>query len=122
MITVIIITALAVIIGAALFYIRKKIKNGGGCCGEHEENVRRIKVSDRNKNHYPYKVTLRIGGMTCDNCAGKVENELNGLQGVWSSVDISSKQAIVRMKTPIDETFLRKAVESAGYVVLDYKK
>lgn len=102
----------------ALLHIRKKARRGGGCCGEHEEAEKRRRVSDRNPFHYPYSVELKIGGMTCENCARRVENALNAMDGVWAKADISAHKAAVRLKQPPDEATLSRAVAGAGYVVL----
>ncbi len=95
----------------------RRYRRGGGCCGEHEEAVRRNAAADRNKSHYPYEAALEIGGMTCENCARRVENALNELDGVWAKVSISTRKAKVLCKTEPDETALRTAVRGAGYVV-----
>ena len=92
-------------------------RKGGGCCGEHESAEKKVTVSDRNKAHYPYAVLLQIGGMTCENCARKVENALNLLDGTWAVVSISGGSAKVLSKTPPDEAAIREAVRGAGYVV-----
>ena len=55
--------------------------------------------------------------MTCENCARKVENALNLLDGTWAVVSISGGSAKVLSKTPLDEAALREAVRGAGYVV-----
>ncbi|MBQ8953570.1 MAG: heavy-metal-associated domain-containing protein, partial [Clostridia bacterium] len=56
-------------------------------------------------------------GMTCENCARRVENALNALEGVWATVRIDTHTARVRCKTEPDEAALRGAVTGAGYVV-----
>ena len=96
-------------------------RKGGGCCGEHESAEKKVTVSDRNKAHYPYAVLLQIGGMTCENCARKVENALNLLDGTWAVVSISGGSAKVLSKTPPDEAALREAVRGAGYVVTGFR-
>ena len=93
--------ALACIYGV-YSYIRK-LRYGGGCCGEHEGAVKKVKVADRDKTHYPYETVLTIDGMTCSNCVRRVENALNQLDGVWAQVDLSSRKAAVRMKQPLPE-------------------
>lgn len=110
--------AAAVIAWAARQTIRRA-KKGGGCCGEREEAVEKVTVSDRNRAHYPYEAVLTIGGMTCENCARRVENALNRLDGVWASVRIDSREARVLCKAVPEETVLREAVRSAGYVATD---
>jgi len=117
MLTLITIAGLILLTGWAVYKIIQKSQKGGGCCGEHEISARRIIIADRNKSHYPYKYTLTIGGMTCENCAIKVENALNALPGTWAKADIADSKASVLMKTEPDLKILRKAVSDAGYVV-----
>ena len=111
--------ALALLIAWALHTAIRRSCRGGGCCGEHEETVKRTPAADRNRAHYPYETVLRIGGMTCDNCARRVENALNALPGTAAKVRIDTKTATVRTKEAPDEAALRGAVAGAGYAVLE---
>ena len=108
--------ALACIYGV-YSYVRK-LRQGGGCCGEHEPPVKKVKVADRDKSHYPYETVLTIDGMTCSNCVRRVENALNHLDGVWAQVDLGSRKAVVRMKQMLPANTLRETVREAGYTVL----
>lgn len=117
----VIIALLAAAVIAAALAVARRSRRGGGCCGEHE-TVRRTGVADRNPAHYPHEAALDIGGMTCDNCARRVENALNGLDGVWATVRIDSRSARVRCKVKPDEAALRSAVRAAGYVVTGYRE
>lgn len=108
--------ALACIYGV-YSYVRK-LRQGGGCCGEHEPPVKKVKVADRDKSHYPYETVLTIDGMTCSNCVRRVENALNNLDGVWAQGDLDSRKAIVRTKQVLSEDTLREVVQKAGYLVL----
>lgn len=100
----------------------KKLRVGGGCCGERDAADKKIKVTDKDKSHYPYTVKLKIDGMTCGNCVTRVENALNRLDGVWATVDLSSETALVRMKQPLDEQAMKDAVMDAGYTVYGVEK
>ena len=97
----------------------RRLKKGGGCCGEHESAVVQSGPRDRNRAHYPYQITLKIGGMTCENCARRVENALNALDGVWARVRVDDAAARILCKQPPDEDALRRAVRGAGYVALE---
>ena len=110
---------IAAVAAWAVWRVIRRAKKGGGCCGEHE-TVAKSAVADRNRSHYPYTAALQIGGMTCENCARRVENALNALDGVWASVSIGSHSARVRCKSAPEEKALREAVRAAGYVVTDY--
>ncbi len=114
---VVLIILLIVLISLAAAAAAKKMRRGGGCCGEHETAEKKVAAADRNKSHYPWTVTLDIGGMTCENCSRKVENALNRLNGTWANVSISSHSARVLCKDEPDEALIREAVRSAGYVV-----
>ncbi len=118
---VLIVIILAAVIGWAVYHTIQKSKKGGGCCGEHEETEKRIKVKDRNVRNYPYTAELKIGGMTCDNCARRVENALNGLKDTWATVWIDGNRAVVRTKDTPDEKQIRETVRQAGYVVTEYR-
>ena len=108
---------LAVICIFSVKKYRKKLTSG--CCGAGGEGtVKKRRVSDRNKAHYPYTKILKIDGMSCGNCANRVENALNALDGVWASVDLGSQEALVRMKQPMDPELLKNAVRKQGYTVI----
>lgn len=107
----------AVCVYSAYSYI-KKLRHGGGCCGEHDAAEKKVRVTDRNQSHYPYALTLTIDGMTCGNCTRRVENALNRLDGVWATVDLGERRAYVRLKHSPDEIALKQAVRDSGYTVL----
>ena len=119
MINVVIGLILAAVIATAALRVRKRAKSGGGCCGDRPETLRKTPVKDHNRAHYPYEAELQIGGMTCENCARRVENALNSLDGVWATVRIDSHTARLRLKAEPDMEQLREAVRQAGYVVME---
>ncbi len=115
--TAVICVILAVICIFSVKKYRKKLTSG--CCGAGGEGtVKKRRVSDRNKAHYPYTKILKIDGMSCGNCANRVENALNALDGVWASVDLGSQEALVRMKQPTDPELLKNTVRKQGYTVI----
>ena len=119
----IIITALiilAAVYGGYSYY--KKLRFGGGCCGEREAAEKKVKVADKDKSHYPYTAFLKIDGMTCSNCVRRVENALNRLDGVWATIQLEQDTALVRMKQPLDDQILRSAVREQGYIVLSIER
>ena len=108
---------LAALVVWAVMRTHWRAKKGSACCGEREASEKRI-PRDPNRAHYPYEITLDIGGMTCENCAVRVENALNAMDGVWATVDIATHTAKVRCKQQPDYQNLCDAVRKAGYVVL----
>ncbi len=117
----VLISALGLIIAWAAWTTFKKVRKGGGCCGEHETTEKKVRVSDRNRAHYPYAVSLQIDGMTCENCARKTENALNRMEGTLASVSIGDHSAKVLCKSVPDEHAIREAVRRAGYIVTRYE-
>ena len=118
MTTAILIIVLIAVIAAAAWKTYQKLHKGSGCCGEHEAAEKKKAAADRNKSHYKYSTDLEIGGMTCSNCARKVENALNELPGTWAKVNAAEGTARVRTKEAADMKQLKEAVRKAGYVVL----
>ncbi|MGM9618527.1 MAG: heavy metal translocating P-type ATPase [Oscillospiraceae bacterium] len=60
--------------------------------------------------------TVKIEGMMCSHCSGRVEKALNAIEGVQATVDLAAGTATVRGEASAEA--LRKAVEDAGYTVL----
>ena len=119
-INVILLIFLAILVVWAVRGTIRKARKGSGCCGEFEEAEKKVCVADHDKRHYPYSVSLKIGGMTCETCARKVENALNRIDGVWADVSISSHTAKILCMTRPEETVIREAIRNAGYVVTEY--
>jgi Cu+-exporting ATPase len=67
------------------------------------------------------KVTLPVEGMSCASCVKKVENALNGVEGVVrASVNFATERATVQYvpgTTSVED--FRQAVKEAGYEILD---
>lgn len=115
--TVIIVLVLAAIAVLSVMSYVKKLRSG--CCGASDEKVKRVRVADRDKSHYPYSVVLTVDGMVCGNCAARVENALNALEGVWASADVEHGTVMVRMKQSLEEQLLRSTVNQiGGYTVM----
>lgn len=115
--TVIIVLVLVAIAVLSVMSYVKKLRSG--CCGASDEKVKRVRVTDRDKSHYPYSVVLTVDGMVCGNCAARVENALNELEGVWASADVEHGTVMVRMKQSLEEQLLRSTVNQiGGYTVM----
>lgn len=111
------------IIVIAIFGIRSYCRRlSSGCCGTGGANVKKIKVRDKQADHYPYVKKLKIYGMVCGNCANRVQNSLNSMEDVWAEVNLSEGSALVRMKKEISDDQLKKCVADSGYTVLSIEK
>ena len=60
--------------------------------------------------------TMKIEGMMCAHCSGRVEKALNALPGVTAAVNLEAGTASVTGDAPDD--VLTKAVTDAGYKVV----
>ena len=60
-------------------------------------------------------------GMTCEHCKNRVENALNRLEGVSAKVNLKKKTAVVSMEKEVEDMQLQKAVEQAGYKVIQIR-
>ena len=102
-----------------VFGIKSYLKRlTSGCCGSSgEKAVKRIKVKDRDLSHYPHQCILKVDGMSCGNCAIRVENALNAMEGVWARVNLESGEASVYMKQEYGDKALKDAVKACGYTV-----
>ena len=112
---------------AAAVHIYKTKGHSCGCCSACSQKCSKADEASRGAlgrhaaKDYPYSVTMRIGGMSCGNCARNVENALNALPGTLAKVDIAGKSAFILLKNEPDEMLLRKAVVSAGYTVTGFE-
>lgn len=64
------------------------------------------------------KKTIKIEGMMCGHCTGRVETALNALDGVSViETSVDAKHAIVEVEN-VDDAVLTEAIEDVGYDVL----
>lgn len=116
---------IAVVLAFAVLVVRSYVKRlNSGCCGTSGDGaVKRIKVSDRNKSHYPYSFVMKVDGMVCSNCAARIENALNAFDGVWASADVGNGTVTVLSKSVQNEDFLRNTVNNIGaYTVMSIER
>lgn len=109
--TAVLTALLVIVVVISVKSYSKKLTSG--CCGGGD--VPKPQKVDKNPDHYSHHVMLQIEGMTCQNCAKRVENALNAIDGVWAEVDLKQKRAKVRQKEQIPVEKLCAAVEKAGY-------
>lgn len=114
--TVIICVVLAAVCIFAVRSYVKKLKHG--CCGSGGDAVRRIRPRDRDAGHYPYACRIHIDGMSCKNCALRVENAFHEREGYLAEVQLQQNCALIRMKQPVPEEELKEIIRRAGYCAL----
>ncbi len=68
------------------------------------------------------KQTLVVEGMMCEHCAAHVKEALEKLEGVSDAkIDLKGKTATVKVKERLDESTYRKAIEGAGYKLVEVR-
>ena len=82
------------------------------------------KVKDLGYGAQSEKILLPIQGMTCASCVNKVQKALNSIKGVvQADVNFATERAWVEyIPDEVSIRELRKAVEEAGYHVLEVKQ
>lgn len=91
-----------------------------GCCGGSSDTVKREKPLDSDISHYPFRYILEIDGMTCKNCAARIENAFNQEESgnFYARVSLGKRTAVVHTKQETPEGELRRIVSRAGYSVV----
>ncbi|UYH51985.1 heavy metal translocating P-type ATPase [Candidatus Kirkpatrickella diaphorinae] len=64
-------------------------------------------------------LTLRISGMSCANCAARLERVLNRQDGVAARVDYASERAAITLNGPITLPDIFTAIRKAGFDAVD---
>ena len=62
--------------------------------------------------------TIKIDGMSCAHCSGRVEKALNAIAGVSAKVDLASKTATITSSKEVSDDVIINAVSDAGYTVI----
>ena len=121
MVDVIIILIVIVLLIFALKGTLKHFKGESPCCGGG---------SGQNKTEIEEKVleqpaigtkTVKISGMHCEHCVKSVTEAINKIEGASAKVNLKKEEAVVSYDREIDDDDLKKAVEEAGFKVVDIR-
>lgn len=63
------------------------------------------------------RLNVKIEGMMCKHCSGRVEQVLNSLDGVSACVDLENQTALVTVSGVTSQEQIQAAIEQAGYSV-----
>lgn len=119
--TVVLLIVVLVLFAFALRRARDVFGGKAGCHGGGSNSSKASKpvvVADTDESHYPYRLELVVGSMTCDRCKAAVENSVNSIPGMWARVDLGERRIMVLGKSPIEQAAVEDAVEAAGYYVV----
>ena len=78
-----------------------------------------IQKESNHKEEIGMKKVLKIEGMMCNHCTGRVEKALNDLDGVTAEVSLEGKSATVTLSKDVSDETLVQTVTDAGYEVVD---
>lgn len=92
-----------------------KIKSAGS--GDVQEQQEDLQPSNKEDN--TMKKTMKIEGMMCGHCTGRVDKALNALEGVEATVSLEDRAAYVTLTGDVSDEVLKKTVEDEGYQVLE---
>lgn len=73
--------------------------------------------AEKKKGELTMKKTIKIEGMMCSHCTGRVDKALNAMDGVTATVSLEDKAAYVTVDGAVTDEELKKAVVDAGYEV-----
>lgn len=75
-------------------------------------------LKEEKKEELNMNKTIKIEGMMCAHCTGRVEKALNDMDGVTAVVSLDEKNAVVTTSKDISEEALVQAITDAGYQVV----
>ena len=119
MTTGIIISVLIVVCFIAVRTYVKKLAHG--CCGVGGDKERKI-AETADLSDCKYRYTVKIGGMTCKNCAARIENTFNRQEGIFAQADYKSGIAEISAKEALPEIVVRQRIVGLGYSVEEIKQ
>ena len=90
---------------------------GPGACSGEQEGTTGQENKTEHKEEKTMKKTMKIEGMMCGHCTGRVEKALNALDGVQAQVSLEDKAAYVTIDGDVSDETLKKTVEDEGYQV-----
>lgn len=114
--TAIIVIILIVICVYSVKSYSKKLTHG--CCGgESDGPIQRVKPQDPHKENYLYCQSMKIEGMTCQNCQRRIENLFNQLDGYYMEVNLKKHSAKLYTKQDVSQSEIKQKIASLGYRV-----
>lgn len=113
-----------ILVGICALGVKSYIgKLSHGCCGAGGDTVKRERPKDSELSHYPYVYHMEIEGMTCKNCAARIENAFHAAEGgsFYAKVNLKKKTAEIYAKEETSEEELRRIVIRNGYSVVSVR-
>ena len=73
---------------------------------------------EKTKGVKTMKKIVKIDGMMCNHCTGRVSEILNNMDGIEANVSLEDKCAYLTLSSNIEDSVIKKAIEDAGYTVV----
>ncbi len=115
--TVIIVVLIAALCVIGAISYAKRLSHG--CCGTGGSERKVTKNADLSE--YKYQYSVKIGGMSCKNCAVRIENAFNRQEGIYARADFKTGISEISAKEPVSDFELRKTILGLGYSVEEIK-
>lgn len=107
---------IGIIIALCIIALKSYLKKlAHGCCGAGGDDEKADK-SKPNLSDCKYRYTVYIGGMSCKNCAARIENAFNR-QGIFAQADFKNGTAEIYSRSPVAEFTVRQIIVGLGYSV-----
>ena len=90
------------------------MKGEGSCCGGGGKGTR---IKPKKLANVISEKTVMIEGMMCDNCARRIHNALNSIDGVNAKVQRSKNRAVIKLGKNVEDSVIKKAITDLGYKV-----
>ena len=110
--TIIICAILVIIICIGIRSTKKRATSG--CCGS-SETVKKIRIKDKNKEHSPYTVVLKVYDIHCQNCVRTIENAFNSQEGFYAKVNTEDNTVTILSKQQHPTNELINKLSNVGY-------
>ncbi len=81
-------------------------------------DIKKTTVKTERQEDNKMKKTMKIEGMMCGHCTGRVDKALNALEGVQAEVSLEDKAAYLTITGDVSDETLKKTVEDEGYQVI----
>ena len=113
---------IVLLVGACVMAVKSYAKKlSHGCCGAGGDKERKI-AETADLSDCKYRYTVKIGGMTCKNCAARIENTFNRQEGIFAQADYKSGIAEISAKEALPEIVVRQRIVGLGYSVEEIKQ
>ncbi len=119
MTTAIIIILLSLICVFSIKSYMKKLAHG--CCGTGTDEKQQPDIPSSSPSEYTHQYIVQIGGMTCKNCAMRIQNAFTR-KGLHTVVDHKSGIATIHADAAVSDFAIRQTIIGLGYSVETIKK